>query len=99
MSEAVLAVIFFVVPVVLLLAVAVFASRNSALTKKDLQRLHFRSMYGASVDRMLAECPLDLDYIRRTRDSGKRGRVSAIQYVRKWDPVPLEVAAEFVDRL
>lgn len=77
-----------------------FASRGTGgLTKGSLERLHFRYAYGLSVDRMLAESPLDRDRIRSMRDSNRSGRVKAIRYVRTWDPVPLTVAAEFVDRL
>ena len=50
--------------------------------------------------RMLAESPLDRAEVRRLRDSGRRdGRVRAIRYVREWDPVPREIAAQFVDRV
>lgn len=38
--------------------------------------------------------------VRRLRDSGRRGaELQAASDVRRWDPVPLEVALDFVRRL
>ena len=91
----------FLVIVTMLLAIWRIADgRERPMTKREQQRMFFRQTYGLSIDRMLSESPLDRDEVRRLRDSGRRdGRVRAIRYVRKWDPVPLEIAAQFVDRV
>ena len=84
----------------LVVVMAVAPVRGHSMTKPERERLFFRQTYGLSIDRMLSESPLDRDEVRRLRDSGRRdGRVRAIRYVRKWDPVPLEIAAQFVDRV
>lgn len=84
----------------LVVLTAVAGTRGQSMTKPERERLFFRQTYGLSVDRMLSESPLDRAEVRRLRDSGGRGgRVRAIRYVRKWDPVPLEIAAQFVDRV
>ena len=91
-----LSITFFMLSVL----TAVAGARGQSMTKPERERLFFRQTYGLSVDRMLSESPLDRDEVRRLRDSGRRdGRVRAIRYVRKWDPVPLEIAAQFVDRV
>ena len=70
------------------------------MTKREQERMFFRQTYSLSIDRMLSESPLDRAEVRRLRDSGRRdGRVRAIRYVREWDPVPREIAAQFVDRV
>lgn len=84
----------------LVVVIAVAPARGHSMTKPERERLFFRQTYGLSIDRMLSESPLDRAEVRRLRDSGRRdGRVRAIRYVRKWDPVPLEIAAQFVDRV
>ena len=84
----------------LVVVIAVAPARGRSMTKPERERLFFRQTYGLSIDRMLSESPLDRDEVRHLRDSGRRdGRVRAIRYVRKWDPVPLEIAAQFVDRV
>ena len=47
---------------------------------------------------MLEESPIDRNKVIAFK-SRKHGRIWAIRYVRKWDPVPLEVAAQFVDAI
>ena len=60
----------------------------------------WRQTYSLSIDRMLSESPLDRDEVRRLRDSGRSdGSARAIRYVQEWDPVPREIAAQFVDRV
>ena len=84
----------------LVVLITVAPAGGHSMTKPERERLFFRQTYGLSIDRMLSESPLDRDEVRRLRDSGRRdGRVRAIRYVRKWDPVPLEIAAQFVDRV
>ena len=91
-----LSITFFMLAVL----TAVAGARGQSMTKPERERLFFRQTYGLSVDRMLSESPLDRDEVRRLRDSGRRdGRVRAIRYVREWDPVPREIAAQFVDRV
>ena len=98
MSDAWLA--FLVIFAMLLVIWRIADGREHPMSKSEQERMSFRQTYGLSIDRMLSESPLDRDEVRRLRDSGRRdGRVRAIRYVRKWDPVPLEIAAQFVDRV
>ena len=60
-----------------------------------LERMHFRNAYGLSVQRMLAESPIDRTEVRRLaapRDS----QIKAAKYVTTWDPVPFDIAMQFV---
>lgn len=74
--------------------------RERPMTKREQERMFFRQTYSLSMDRMLSESPLDRDEVRRLRDSGRSdGSARAIRYVQEWDPVPREIAAQFVDRV
>ena len=84
----------------LVVLIAVAPARGHSMTKPERERLFFRQTYGLSIDRMLSESPLDRDEVRRLRDSGRSdGSARAIRYVQEWDPVPREIAAQFVDRV
>ena len=84
----------------LVVLIAVAPARGHSMTKPERERLFFRQTYGLSIDRMLSESPLDRDEVRRLRDSGGRdGCARAIRYVQEWDPVPREIAAQFVERV
>ena len=84
----------------LVVVIAVAPVRGHSMTKPERERLFFRQTYGLSIDRMLSESPLDRDEVRRLRDSGRSdGSARAIRYVQEWDPVPREIAVQFVDRL
>ena len=84
----------------LVVLTAVAGTRGQSMTKPERERLFFRQTYGLSVDRMLSESPLDRNEVRRLRDSGRSdGSARAIRYVQEWDPVPREIAAQFVDRV
>ncbi|QWW19819.1 hypothetical protein I6B53_06690 [Schaalia sp. 19OD2882] len=48
---------------------------------------------------MLAESPVDRAEVRKLRDSSKSGEMAAVHYVMQWDPVPLDVAVQFVRAL
>lgn len=62
-----------------------------------LQRMHFRNAYGLSVQRMLAESPIDRTEVRRlAAPRDRRAQVKAAKYVTTWDPVPFEIAMQFV---
>ena len=98
MSDAWLA--FLVILAMLLAIWRIADGRERPMTKSEQERMFFRQTYSLSIDRMLSESPLDRDEVRRLRDSERRdGRVRAIRYVREWDPVPREIAAQFVDRV
>ena len=93
------AMVLVLVPVVAILGLAAWAALRSN-PRKQKERLHYRQTYGLSMDRMLAESPVDREEVRRLRDSGRRGaELQAASDVRRWDPVPLEVALDFVRRL
>ena len=81
-----------------LLLFFIFDNRGRSLKKADRERLYFRTVYNLSIERMLEESPIDRNKIVAFK-SRKHGRIWAIRYVRKWDPVPLEVAAQFVDAI
>ena len=62
-----------------------------------LQRMHFRKAYGLSVQRMLAESPIDRTEVRRlAAPRDRRAQVKAAKYVTTWDPVPFDIAMQFV---
>ena len=93
MSDAWLA--FLVSFAMLLVIWRIADSRERPMTKSEQERMFFRQTYSLSIDRMLSESPLDRDEVRRLRDSGRR----AIRYAQEWDPVPRDIAAQFVDRV
>ena len=98
MSDAWLA--FLVILAMLLAIWRIADGRERPMTKSEQERMFFRQTYSLSIDRMLLESPLDRDEVRRLRDSERRdGNARAIRYVQEWDPVPREIAAQFVDRV
>ena len=98
MSDAWLA--FLVIFAMLLAIWRIADGRERPMTKSEQERMFFRQTYSLSIDRMLSESPLDRAEVRSLRDSGRRdGHVRAIRYEREWDPVPREIAAQFVDRV
>ena len=98
MSDAWLA--FLVVFAMLLAIWRIADGREHPMSKSEQERMFFRQTYSLSIDRMLSESPLDRDEVRRLRDSGRRdGSARAIRYVQEWDPVPRDIAAQFVDRV
>ena len=76
----------------------IFYNQGRSLKKADCERLYFRMVYNLSIERMLEESPIDRNKVVAFK-SRKNGRIWAIRYVRKWEPVPLEVAAQFVDAI
>ena len=76
----------------------IFYNQGRSLKKADRERLYFRMVYNLSIERMLEESPIDRNKVVSFK-SRKNGRIWAIRYVRKWEPVPLEVAAQFVDAI
>ena len=91
---------FLAVTAMLLFIWQLVNGHERPMTKREQERMFFRQTYGLSIDRMLSETPLDRAEVRRLRDSGRGGgRMRAIRYVRKWGPVPQEIAAQFVDRV
>lgn len=81
-----------------LLLFFIFYNQGRSLKKADRERLYFRMVYNLSIERMLEESPIDRNKVVAF-NSRKNGRIWAIRYVRKWEPVPLEVAAQFVDAI
>ena len=97
MSDAWLA--FLVIFAMLMAIWRIADSRERPMTSEQ-ERMFFRQTYSLSIDRMLSESPLDRNEVRRLRDSGRSdGSARAIRYVQEWDPVPREIAAQFVDRV
>ena len=98
MSDAWLA--FMVIFAMLMAIWRIADGREHPMSKSEQERMFFRQTYSLSIDRMLSESPLDRGEVRRLRDSGRSdGSARAIRYVQEWDPVPREIAAQFVDRL
>ena len=98
MSDAWLAFLFIFAMLMAIWRIA--DSRECPMTKSEQERMFFRQTYSLSIDRMLSESPLDRNEVRRLRDSGRSdGSARAIRYVQEWDPVPREIAAQFVDRV
>ena len=81
-----------------LLLFFIFYNQGRSLKKADRERLYFRMVYNLSIERMLEESPIDRNKVVAFK-SRKNGRIWAIRYVRKWEPVPLEVAAQCVDAI
>ena len=81
-----------------LLLFFIFYNQGRSLKKADRERLYFRMVYNLSIERMLEESTIDRNKVVAFK-SRKNGRIWAIRYVRKWEPVPLEVAAQFVDAI
>jgi hypothetical protein len=93
-----LSAILIVVAVVMagfVLVSGIKASRKA----KAIRATYFESSYGSSVDRMLAECPVDRTRLRVIRDAERSGPAKAVRELLRTDPVPLPAAAEFVKRL
>ena len=62
-----------------------------------LERMHFRNAYGLSVQRMLAESPIDRTEVRRlAAPRDRHSQIKAAKYVTTWDPVPFDIAMQFV---
>lgn len=85
-------------PLAAIFGIATWAVHHSN-PRKASQRDHYRSVYGLSLERVLAESPVDRDEVLRLRNSSKSGEMAAVRYVMKWNPVPLEIAIQFVRAL
>lgn len=94
----VLPIVLFAVPIAVIIAVGAWTvAKNNP--RKTAQRDHYRRAYGLSLERMLSESPVDRTEVRRLRDSSKSGEMAAVRYVMEWDPVPLDIAIQFVRAL
>lgn len=82
-------------PTIVLMALGVVGQR---MRKAERARFYFRTTYNLSVDRMLAESPLDKNYIARLKGA-TFGRFAAIRYVTMCDPVPRQIAIRFIDAI
>lgn len=85
-------------PLAAIFGIATWAVHHNN-SRKASQRDHYRTAYGLSLERMLAESSIDRAEVLRLRDSSKSGEMAAVHYVMKWDPVPLEIAIQFVRAL
>lgn len=81
------------VPTFVLMALGIVGQR---IRKAERARFYFRTTYNLSVDHMLAESPLDKNYIAKLKGA-TFGRFAAIRYVTKCDPVPRQIAIRFID--
>ncbi|WP_131247235.1 hypothetical protein [Schaalia cardiffensis] len=86
------------VPLAAIFGIATWAVHHNN-PRKASQRDHYRSAYGLSLERMLAENPVERAEVLQVRDSSKSGEMAAVRYVIKWDPIPLEIAIQFVRAL
>lgn len=91
-------VLAYGVPLATIFGIATWAVHHNDPHKAS-QRDHYRTAYGLSLERMLAESRVDRAEVLRLRDSSKSGAMAAVHYVMKWDPVPLEIAIQFVRAL
>ena len=82
-------------PTIVLVALGVVGQR---MRKAERARFYFRTTYNLSVDRMLAESPLDKNYIARLKGA-TFGRFAAVRYVTMGDPVPRQIAAKVIDAI
>ena len=81
-----------------MLAYYAFGGRERLSNKEERERIFFRNEYSLSVERMVAESPVDRNKVLELKRK-LFGRSRAIRYVRKWDPVPPRIAALFVDAI
>lgn len=81
-----------------MLAYYAFGGRERFSNKEERERIFFRNEYSLSVERMVAESPVDRNKVLELKRK-LFGRLRAIHYVRKWDPVPPRIAALFVDAI
>lgn len=81
-----------------MLAYYAFGGRERLSNKEERERIFFRNEYSLSVERMVAESPVDRNKVLELKRK-LFGRPRAIHYVRKWDPVPPRIAALFVDAI
>ena len=92
---------FFIYPLAVLgptFALTALGIVGEKIRKAERARFYFRTTYNLSVDRMLAESPLDKNYIARLKGA-TFGRFAAIRYVTMCDPVPRQIAAKFIDAI
>lgn len=92
---------FFIFPLMVLgptFALTALGIVGQRIRKAERARFYFRTTYNLSVDRMLAESPLDKNYIARLKGV-TFGRFAAIRYVTMCDPVPRQIAAKFIDAI
>lgn len=76
----------------------IFGTLRRRVRKAERRRFHFRTTYNLSVDRMLAESPIDKNFIANLKGRSF-GRTVAVFYVMTWDPVPRKIAIKFVDAI
>lgn len=81
-----------------MLAYYAFGGRERLSNKEEREFRFFRNEYSLSVERMVAESPVDRNKVLELKRK-LFGRSRAIHYVRKWDPVPPRIAALFVDAI
>lgn len=96
--DLVLPMLFYGLPIAAIFAIGAWSVLKNNPRQKA-QRDHYRTTYGLSLERMLAESPVDRAEVRRLRNSSKSGEMAAVRYVMEWDPVPLDVAVQFVRAL
>ena len=96
-SEAI-AVVMSIMVGVPMLAYYAFGGRERLSNKSEREFRFFRNEYSLSVERMVAESPVDRNKVLELKRK-LFGRFWAIHYVRKWDPVPYRIAALFVDAI
>ena len=81
-----------------LLVLFAFGGVERLRIKEERERIFCRNEYGLSVERVVAESPVDRNKVLELKRK-LFGRSRAIHYVRKWDPVPYRIAALFVDAI
>jgi hypothetical protein len=91
--------IVIVVAAVVIAVVSLVSGINASRDAKALRAAYFESKYGSSVNRMLAECPVDHARLQTIRDAKRSGPADAARELLQTEPVPLFAAAEFVKRI
>lgn len=97
-TSNVIAVVTSAMVAVPMLAYYAFGGYERLSNKKEREFRFFRNAYNLSVERMVAESPVDRNQVLELKRK-LFGRLRAIRYVRKWDPVPPRIAALFVDAI
>ncbi|WP_277064068.1 hypothetical protein [Schaalia cardiffensis] len=103
MNETGMLIIAIVGPSLICLAPLVLfpiAELRRAKANRQFQYNEFFAVrYGGSIERMIAESPLDRGVLNEWCSQGSRGVKRARRYVELWDPVPRAVVDEYLRRI
>jgi hypothetical protein len=84
----------------LMIGCGIGASWGNGQGRQKAQWEYYQGRYQSSVETMLEEAEVDRDKLRALRDSGDPAAIiNATKFLQTYEPVPLRIAAEFVNRI